>query len=78
MRSWLLRLVASWRRRHTAVVKVTGSQSLAPGLAVFALDVDGRRIIVGVASHGMCVLDRYPTPENERDPATRLAKCVSE
>ena len=42
-----------------------GAQSLAPGLAVYAIDVDDRRIILGASTQGLCVLDRYAAPKSE-------------
>lgn len=57
-------------------MQVTGAQSLGSGIAVFALDVDGRRIIFAASSRAMCVLDRYPVPpdrEVERDHCVRVA-----
>ncbi|HEV2037699.1 MAG TPA: hypothetical protein VGQ96_03745 [Candidatus Eremiobacteraceae bacterium] len=55
-------------------MRVAGAQPLAPGVTVYAIDVDGRRIIVGASARALCVLDRYPTPilenrEGPRDPA---------
>ncbi|MDQ6767054.1 MAG: flagellar biosynthetic protein FliO [Candidatus Eremiobacteraeota bacterium] len=55
-------------------MRVAGAQPLAAGVTVYAIDVDGRRLIVGASAHAVCVLDRYPTPnpenrEGPRDPA---------
>ena len=77
MRAWFARLLRRLGQRRSTLVRVTGAQSLGPGLAVYAVDVDGRRIILGASTHAMCVLDRYPAPPDpqiERDPETRLAK----
>jgi hypothetical protein len=65
VREWLARLVHRLKVPRSTIVRVTGAQSLAPGLAVYALDVDGRRIIVGASAHGLCVLDRYQTPKSQ-------------
>ncbi|MBV8339525.1 MAG: hypothetical protein JO343_06235 [Candidatus Eremiobacteraeota bacterium] len=57
-------------------MQVTGAQSLGAGIAVYALDVDGRRIIFAASSRAMCVLDRYPVPpshEVERDRCAGVA-----
>lgn len=68
MRHWLARLAYQLRMPKNRIVRVTGAQSLAPGLAVYAIDVDGRRIILGASAHALCVLDRYPAPKSA-DPA---------
>jgi len=65
MRQWLERMAHRLHMPNKRVVRVTGAQSLAPGLAVYAIDVDGRRIIVGASAHALCVLDRYPAPKSE-------------
>ena len=58
------------RAPRTTLLRVSGVQALAPGIGVYAIDVDGRRIIVGASAHAMCVLGRYrvPSEENQRDP----------
>ncbi len=68
MRQWLERVARRLRMPKNNVVRVTGAQSVAPGLAVFAIDVDGRRIILGASTHALCVIDRYLAPKSE-DPA---------
>ena len=65
MREWLGRLAHRLKMPKNNVVRVTGIQSLAPGLAIYAIDVDGRRIILGASAHALCVLDRYQTPKSE-------------
>lgn len=72
MREWVTRLARRLRKR--SFLRVAGAQPLAPGVTVYAIDVDGRRIIVGASARALCVLDRYPTPilenrEGPRDPA---------
>ncbi len=62
MLAWLSRLVQHLRAPRATFVHVTSAQSLGPGLAVYAIDVDGRRIILGATARGLCVLDRYPVP----------------
>ena len=72
MREWLARLRRRLQIRRSTLLRVTGAQSLGPGVAIYAVDVDGRRIIFGASSHAMCVLDRYPAPpkpENRAGPA---------
>ncbi|GEM_PF-7113341 len=63
MREWLIQLVQRCKLPRSTIVRVTGAQSLGPGLAVYAIDVDGRRIILGASARTMCVLDRYPVPK---------------
>ncbi len=80
MRNWLEQVTRWLQARRSQVVHLSGAQWLGPGLAVYALDVDGRRIILGVSTHAMCVLDRYSAPPSgaiERDPRTQSAKSDS-
>ena len=76
MRRWLTWLAGWYRARRRTAVQVTGAQSLGSGIAVYAIDVDGRRIILAASSRAMCILDKYPAPpdhEVERDPRVCVA-----
>ncbi len=65
MREWWIHFVQRFRMQRSTELRVTGVQALAPGVAIYAIDVDGRRIIVGASAHAMCVLDRYRAPNHE-------------
>jgi flagellar biogenesis protein FliO len=60
IRKLLQRLQFFRNLRRPKVMRVAGVQPLAAGVTVYAIDVDGRRIIVGASSNALCVLDRYP------------------
>jgi hypothetical protein len=80
MRRWLAGLAGWYRARRRTPVHVVGAQSLGPGIAVYALDVDGRRIIFAASSQAICILDKYPAPPDqqvERDQCAPLAKSCS-
>jgi flagellar biogenesis protein FliO len=76
MRDWLLRLFGRLRVQRNRLMRISGAQPLGPGAAVYAVDVDGRRILLGITARTMRVLDRYPVPQAvvEREQATSLAK----
>jgi hypothetical protein len=48
------------RKPGNKLVRVAGAAPLAGGVMVYAIDVDGRRIIFGASPRALCVLDRYP------------------
>jgi flagellar biogenesis protein FliO len=75
MRDWWSRLIQRLKMPRSTLVHVTGIQPLAPGVAVYAIDVDGRRIILGASTHAICVLDRYlaPNPKNRAGPSDSAA-----
>lgn len=61
-------------------MRVLGVQQLGPGVAVYAVEVDDRRIVFAASSQAMCVLDRYTVPSHgprERDRCEALAKQYS-
>ena len=58
----LERLMARLRARPRSAIEVVGAHSLAPGLAVYVIDVDGQRTVLAAGSHVMCVLSTYRTP----------------
>jgi len=76
MGEWLLRLIGRLRGRRSGLMRIADAQPLGPGAAVYALDIDGRRILLGVTARTMRVLDRYPMPRPpaERERAASLAK----
>jgi hypothetical protein len=63
MKALLARLMQMLGAPRGRLLHVAGVQPLAAGLVVYAIDVDGRRIILGVSPRALCVLDRYRTPE---------------
>ena len=65
MRKWFAHIMRRLRTRRSSLLRVTGVQPLAPGVAVYAIDVDGRRIIFGASAHAMCKLACYETPNLE-------------
>lgn len=71
MQALLARLMQKLGVPRSKLLHVAGVQPLAAGLALYAIDVDGRRIILGVSPRALCVLDRYRTPEaqNPAGPA---------
>jgi hypothetical protein len=53
--------------RSSAVIRVSAVQPLAGGVTVYAIDLDGRRIVIGASPHGVSLLDRYQY--SNRQPA---------
>lgn len=76
MRAWLASLWHRLRERRVSLLRIAGVQPLGPGLAIYAIDVDGRRIIVGASTRAICVLDRYRRPQaaKGREACTRPPK----
>jgi flagellar biogenesis protein FliO len=64
MRQLVARLVNKWRASHNKLIRIAAIQHLGAGLFVCALDVDGRRLILGVSPRTICVLDRYDVPHD--------------
>lgn len=57
--AWLRELYA---RRPGRVIKVASVQPLGAGVTLYAIDIDGRRLVIGACARSVCVLDRYPAP----------------
>ena len=77
MHRWLERLAAWYRARCSRLVRVIGVQQLGAGMVVYAVEVDGRRVVFAASSRAICALDRYETPADrgtERDRCEALAK----
>lgn len=79
MHTLFARLRQFLRKPGNRIMRVSGVQQLAGGVLIYAIDVDGRRIILGASPHAICVLDRYRvsaagdgqvarTTEIQRDP----------
>jgi flagellar biogenesis protein FliO len=51
------------RARSRSKIDVVGAHPLGPGLAVYVIDVDGRRTVLAAGSHAMCVLSTYRAPQ---------------
>jgi hypothetical protein len=60
----LARWIAQLRRRSRATIDVVAAQPLSTGLAVYVIDVDGRRTVLAAGPHAICVLAAYQTPQN--------------
>lgn len=64
--------------RRKKIIRVACVQPLAGGVTLYAIDVDGRRILLGASPHAVCLLDRYPLPcesfASERDQARAAPK----
>lgn len=58
----LARWMARLRIRPRSKIDVVAAHPLAPGLAVYVIDVDGRRTVLAAGSHAMCVLSSYLAP----------------
>jgi hypothetical protein len=43
-------------------MRVAAVQPLAAGVTLYAIDIDGRRLVIGACARSVCVLDRYPAP----------------
>ena len=41
-------------------MRIAAVQYLAAGITLYAIDIDGRRIVMGATPHALCVLDSYP------------------
>jgi hypothetical protein len=57
--------VLEWLRglqnfRTMRPIRVACVQPLAAGVTIYAIDIDGRRIVIGTSSRAFCVLDCYP------------------
>jgi hypothetical protein len=46
-------------------IRVACVQPLAAGVTIYAVDIDGRRIVIGASSRALCVLDRYPQASDQ-------------
>jgi hypothetical protein len=68
---WLARLRTGSRLK----IDVVGARPLSSGLAVYVIDVDGRRIVLAAGSHSTCVLAAYRAPHGaipEGQPAVAV------
>lgn len=65
----MIRPLARWLARFApatnAKVEVAAARPLGPGLGVYVIDVDGRRIVLAAGQHAMCVLATYPAPKRD-------------
>lgn len=57
------------RPRRLQTLSIVGARLLGGGSAVYAADVDGRRIIFAVSPHAICHLASYPVPTPNRSTA---------
>jgi hypothetical protein len=48
-------------------IRVACVQPLAAGVTIYAIDIDGRRIVIGASSRALCVLDHYPHASDQLD-----------
>ncbi|GEM_PF-4827964 len=62
MREALLRIRDLWARRPARLMRVRCVQPLSSGVTLYAIDIDGRRLLIGASARSICVLDRYPVP----------------
>jgi hypothetical protein len=65
--------VAALFRPHKSPMHIAAVQYLAPGVTVYAVDIDGRRIVMGATPHALCVLDNYPLASAARSGAEGAA-----
>lgn len=73
MREALRRIRDLWARRPARLMRVRCVQPLSSGVTLYAIDVDGRRLLIGACTRSICVLDKYPVPTCpqavQREPA---------
>lgn len=62
MRELIAQFLRSLTHRRQRCIRVACVQPLAAGVTLYAIDVDGRRILMGASSNAVCLLDRYPIP----------------
>lgn len=60
----LARWIARLRRSPRATIDVVAAQPLSAGLAVYVIDIDGRRTVLAAGSHAICVLAAYQAPQS--------------
>jgi hypothetical protein len=65
-------------RRVRPAMRVAAVQHLHGGAAVYALDVDGRRLLFAVAAHWGCLLSCYPVPAAGREFSGQTQNVVPE
>jgi len=70
----LARWFARLRRTPRATIDVVAAQPLSAGLAVYIIDVDGRRIVIGAGTHAICVLSSYQAPQNTEPEGQQTAR----
>ena len=58
----IARWLARFRGGPRVTIDVVGARPLSSGLAVYVIDVDGRRIVLAAGSHTTCVLAAYRAP----------------
>lgn len=72
---WMSHVFGGGRKK---IIHVACVQPLAAGVTLYAIDVDGRRILFGASLHAVCLLDRYQLPResvaSERDLAQAAPK----
>jgi hypothetical protein len=63
MIAFIARWMARLRARPRLNIEVVGAHPLSSGLAVYVIDVEGRRTVLAAGSHAMCVLSSYQVPK---------------
>ncbi len=84
-RTWLNRLwvrITQFCRRDAGrarpAMRVAAIQHLHGGAILYALDVDGRRLLFAAAAHWGCLLSCYPEPAAGRESLGQTQNVVSE
>ena len=74
-RTFLARLLRA--RRSRAALHVVDQLPLAPGLAVHAIEIDGRRLVFAATPHTIRLLAQYEWPcdgAHQEEPASEPVK----
>lgn len=59
-------------RRSVALISVVAYRPLQGGAALYAADVDGRRIVFTISARSACLLASYPRPQASGEEVTAL------
>lgn len=68
------RLRSALAERRVPPMRVVAAQALHHGVVMYAVDVDGRRLILAASASGATLLSQYaaPSPHAVKEPASHV------